>query len=596
MTNLTTTMMRAMKNGLLILHLLNSPDNKYRHTAIKRTGKISARTASMTTSTMTRYNGDTSNKGNIYDHPSKKNPAPRAGNTNEFENYLTEMIVEGTSRKSNNKTRLSTITDDGSPGPTIKSMMFLMIPSTNNGTNVTNVSVTHRLGEDTEEAVIVPTEYAAPVVAIPVEPPDRGIVHHYYYWQQPRTSRGPTGANIIIRSRSTLNKGTKRIQPEKEMIISQEHIVTFSQATHAPALQSGASSFTVMQEDIKGSFGAEALIEILAVELLSVEIISNQIWDVWIGHAINYSLVRNKGNSEQVPEDETSRQPEKERAKDGDVPRRNGRRWGSLRHRPWEIGSAPTLTDHYVLAARPSQFQRIRVNHSCYYGSLTGVNLGEQTQTNEEAFTVEETANGILLAMFETGRSRPVKVTVCPSSLDVNPQQINVHPDHTVCSSPRDAYPQQLNVHPDLTVCPSPPRSSFRGLPLIGRGHNLSQSVCPSLRISKFLVFSLLSYQMVKLRAATSKQDFVCQAHRCNTPRDRRYWMSLRRSRVLVRLPTALSRDGPSDSFLGLTLRTMSRYSTYLTSTPAYSTYVTPRRSYTCFEVHPPKLRTFCPI
>ena len=61
------------------------------------------------------------------------------------------------------------------------------------------------------------------------------------------------------------------------MIISQEHIVTFSQATHAPALQSGASSFTVMQENIKGSFGAEALIEILAVKLLSVEIISNRI-------------------------------------------------------------------------------------------------------------------------------------------------------------------------------------------------------------------------------------------------------------------------------------------------------------------------------
>ena len=85
MTNLTPTMIRAMKNGLLILHLLNSPYNKYGHTAIKRTGNISARTASMTTSTMTRYNGDTSNNGTIYDHQSKKNPAPRAGNTNEFE-------------------------------------------------------------------------------------------------------------------------------------------------------------------------------------------------------------------------------------------------------------------------------------------------------------------------------------------------------------------------------------------------------------------------------------------------------------------------------------------------------------------------------
>ena len=192
MTNLTTTMTRAMKNGLLILHLLNSPCNKYGHTAIKRTGNISARTASMTTSTMTRYNGDNSNNGTTYDHQSTKNPAPCTGNTNEIENYLTEMIVEGTSRKSNYKTRLLTMKDDGSSGPTSKSMMFLMISSTNNGENVTNVSVTHRLGADTEEAVIEPTEYAAPVVAIPVEPPDRGILHYYYYWQQPRIPRGPT--------------------------------------------------------------------------------------------------------------------------------------------------------------------------------------------------------------------------------------------------------------------------------------------------------------------------------------------------------------------------------------------------------------------
>ena len=92
MTNLTTTMTRAMKNGLLILHLLNSTDNKYRHIAIKRTGKISARTASMTTSTMTRYNGDNSNNRTTYDHQSTKNPAPCAGNTNKFENYLTEPI------------------------------------------------------------------------------------------------------------------------------------------------------------------------------------------------------------------------------------------------------------------------------------------------------------------------------------------------------------------------------------------------------------------------------------------------------------------------------------------------------------------------
>ena len=528
-----------MKNGLLILHLLNSPHNKYGHTAIKRSANIIARTASMTTSTMTRYNEDTSNNEINYDHQSTKNPAPCAGNTNEIENYPTEMIVEGTSRKSNYKTRLSIMKDDGSPGPTSKSMMFLMIPSTNNGKKVTNVSVTHRLGADTEEAVIEPTEYATPVIAIPVKPPDRGILHYYYYWQQPRISRGPTGVNII-HSRSTLNGGTKRIQPKKEMIISQECIVTFSHATHAPVLRPGASSFTVMQGDIKGSFGAEALIEILAVELLSVEIISNRTWDVWIGHAINYSQVRNKGNSEHALEEATSRQPEKERAKDGVVPRRNGRRWSSLRHRPWEVGSAPTLTDHYVLAARPNS----RHGHV-------------------------------------------VKVTVGPSPREVYPQQINVHPDLTVGPSPRDVYPHQINVHPDLTVCPSPRRARFRGLPLIGRGHTLSYTVCPSPRRLKFLVFSLLSYQTVKLRAATFKQDFACQAHRYNTSCDRRYWKSLRKSRVSLRLPRALSRDVPSDSFLSLTLRTKSRYSTYLTPTPAYSTYVTSCGPYPCFEVYP---------
>ena len=72
-----------MKNGLLILHLLNSPYNKYGHTAIKRPANIIARTASMTTSTMTRYYGDTSSNGINYDHQSTKNPAPCTGNTNE---------------------------------------------------------------------------------------------------------------------------------------------------------------------------------------------------------------------------------------------------------------------------------------------------------------------------------------------------------------------------------------------------------------------------------------------------------------------------------------------------------------------------------
>ena len=56
------------------------------------------------------------------------------------------------------------------------------------------------------------------------------------------------------------------------MIISRDYFITFGHATYASVLQSGASSFTVMQEDTKGSFDAEAPIEILAVELLCEEI------------------------------------------------------------------------------------------------------------------------------------------------------------------------------------------------------------------------------------------------------------------------------------------------------------------------------------
>ena len=139
------------------------------------------------------------------------------------------------------------------------------------------------------------------------------------------------------------------------MIISQNNIITISHATYAPALQSGASSFTVMQEDTKRSFDEEAPIEILAVELLSEEIKSNWTWDVWIGHAINYSQGRDYDEPAGSYDGfcQASRQPEK-RDKEGEFPKRNGRRWGSLRHRPWEVGSAPTLTDHYLpLLARP---------------------------------------------------------------------------------------------------------------------------------------------------------------------------------------------------------------------------------------------------
>ena len=73
----------------------------------------------------------------------------------------------------------------------------------------------------------------------------------------------------------------------------------------------------------------------------------------------------------------------------------------------------------------------------------------------------------------------------------------------------------------------------------------------------------------------------------------RRYWKSLRRSRVLVRWLTVLSRDTRSDSFLGQALRTVLayvRYGIYLTSMLAYSTYATPCAR---FAAHPPNFVQF---
>ena len=117
------------------------------------------------------------------------------------------------------------------------------------------------------------------------------------------------------------------------MIISRDYFITFGHATYASVLQSGASSFTVMQEDTKGSFDAETLIEILAVKLLCEEIKSNWTWDVWIGHVINYSQRRdyNEPSGSYDVFGQTSQQHEKQ-AKDGEIPKRNGRRGGSLCH------------------------------------------------------------------------------------------------------------------------------------------------------------------------------------------------------------------------------------------------------------------------
>ena len=56
-----------------------------------------------------------------------------------------------------------------------------------------------------------------------------------------------------------------------------------------------------------------------------------------------------------------------------------------------------------------SRFQRIRVNHRRYNGSLTGVNLREQTQMNDEAFSVEEIANGIWTQNYCTAATERVR-------------------------------------------------------------------------------------------------------------------------------------------------------------------------------------------
>ena len=133
--------------------------------------------------------------------------------------------------------------------------------------------------------MIETAQYAAPELKIPIEPPERGRLLRHYHRQQARTTQGATGVSTIISRQLTSTLATK-------MIISWDYIITFGHATHAPVLQSGASSFTVMQEDTKGSFDVEAPVEILAVELLCEEIKSNWTWDVWIGHTIIYSQGR----------------------------------------------------------------------------------------------------------------------------------------------------------------------------------------------------------------------------------------------------------------------------------------------------------------
>ena len=136
--------------------------------------------------------------------------------------------------------------------------MEVQSPSAYKGENRTNACVIHRRGVDTEEAVIKSAPYAAPELKIPIKPPEQGRLQRLYHRQQARTTQGAARVSIIISRQLTSAL-------ETEMIISRDYIITFGHATYASVLQSGASSFTVMQEDTNGSFDAEALIEILAV-------------------------------------------------------------------------------------------------------------------------------------------------------------------------------------------------------------------------------------------------------------------------------------------------------------------------------------------
>ena len=64
--------------------------------------------------------------------------------------------------------------DNGSTGPTSKQYLTeVMMPSMYKGENMTNASVIHCLGVDTEETVIESAQYAAPELVIPIEPPKR---------------------------------------------------------------------------------------------------------------------------------------------------------------------------------------------------------------------------------------------------------------------------------------------------------------------------------------------------------------------------------------------------------------------------------------
>ena len=115
--------------------------------------------------------------------------------------------------------------DNGSTGPTSKQYLTeVMMPSMYKGENMTNASVIHCLGVDTEETVIESAQYAAPELVIPIKPPKRGmLLPRGKRLQHPRTIRFATGVSIMISRQSAATIEAKRIQLAMEMIISQDY-------------------------------------------------------------------------------------------------------------------------------------------------------------------------------------------------------------------------------------------------------------------------------------------------------------------------------------------------------------------------------------
>ena len=148
--------------------------------------------------------------------------------------------------------------------------------------NKEKVSVIHCQGEDTEEAVTEIPQYAAPMLKKPLEPPERDKPRP----GEPRprnlkTTRDPE-ESIYKTGRDTTPTRVRRIKMNWDRDPRQSNTSYFIIVTQPPGFCPGASTLTVMQEDGKGSFEAEASPGIFAVELQYEEEWIKQVWDVWI--------------------------------------------------------------------------------------------------------------------------------------------------------------------------------------------------------------------------------------------------------------------------------------------------------------------------